>query len=119
MYNYCKVECNCSTSVGRVDELKFPSVGPTMTSSSRELVQLSTGVSLEVEITPPSSSAHEETKLAVCLHPWSWLGGQSLAFDVASLLEMHLNMQAGWTIRRPIIFHSECFSDRMLECCCL
>ena len=41
-------------------------------------IQLPTGVSLEVELTePPSATDHrQEKKLAVCLHPWSWLGGQ-------------------------------------------
>ncbi|EGN98980.1 hypothetical protein SERLA73DRAFT_181742 [Serpula lacrymans var. lacrymans S7.3] len=42
--------------------------------SMQELVPLPTGVSLEtVRIYPnPKQSS---TKLAVCLHPWSWLGG--------------------------------------------
>jgi hypothetical protein len=38
-----------------------------------DLVQLSTGVSLEVELT---ESPRGQGKLAVCLHPWSWLGGR-------------------------------------------
>lgn len=38
-----------------------------------DLVQLSTGVSLEVELT---EYPREQGKLAVCLHPWSWLGGR-------------------------------------------
>jgi len=41
------------------------------------LVQLPTGVSLEVELTEsPLLADHGQGKLAVCLHPWSWLGGQ-------------------------------------------
>ncbi|KAJ7178569.1 Alpha/Beta hydrolase protein [Mycena crocata] len=39
------------------------------------LVPLRTGVSLEVKLSPPPT-AHDDHKLAVCLHPWSWLGGQ-------------------------------------------
>ena len=40
-----------------------------------DLVQLPTGVSLEVELTDAPTD-HGQGKLAVCLHPWSWLGGR-------------------------------------------
>ncbi|KAF7330476.1 Peptidase-S15 domain-containing protein [Mycena venus] len=39
------------------------------------LVPLRTGVSLEVKISPPPNVI-DLHKLAVCLHPWSWLGGR-------------------------------------------
>ncbi|KAJ7274511.1 Alpha/Beta hydrolase protein [Mycena haematopus] len=39
------------------------------------LVPLPTGVSIEVNISPPSNDT-DVRKLAVCLHPWSWLGGR-------------------------------------------
>ncbi|KAJ6577170.1 Alpha/Beta hydrolase protein [Mycena capillaripes] len=39
------------------------------------LVPLRTGVSLEVKLSPPPNTG-DEHKLAVCLHPWSWLGGR-------------------------------------------
>ncbi|KAJ7773100.1 Alpha/Beta hydrolase protein [Mycena metata] len=39
------------------------------------LVSLRTGVSVEVRLSPPPPSSGEH-KLAVCLHPWSWLGGR-------------------------------------------
>ncbi|KAF7375006.1 Peptidase-S15 domain-containing protein [Mycena sanguinolenta] len=39
------------------------------------LVPLSTGVSLEVKSSPPPNDS-DVRKLAVCLHPWSWLGGR-------------------------------------------
>ncbi|KAK7033025.1 peptidase-S15 domain-containing protein [Favolaschia claudopus] len=38
------------------------------------LVPLSTGVSLEVKLSPPANN--DVHKLAVLLHPWSWLGGR-------------------------------------------
>ncbi|KAF7327831.1 Peptidase-S15 domain-containing protein [Mycena kentingensis (nom. inval.)] len=40
------------------------------------LVPLSTGVSLEVHLSPPPPRDDSTNKLAVCLHPWSWLGGR-------------------------------------------
>ena len=40
-----------------------------------DLVQLPTGVSLEVELTDAATD-HDQGKLVVCLHPWSWLGGR-------------------------------------------
>ncbi|KAJ7034920.1 Alpha/Beta hydrolase protein [Mycena alexandri] len=41
------------------------------------LVPLRTGVSLEVKLSPPPPSADGPGhRLAVCLHPWSWLGGR-------------------------------------------
>jgi hypothetical protein len=47
---------------------------------SRQLVQLPTGVSLEVQLTTPPdlspSASDGGNKLAICLHPWSWLGGR-------------------------------------------
>jgi len=40
------------------------------------LIQLSTGVSLEASLEAPTGShGAQENKLAVLLHPWSWLGG--------------------------------------------
>ncbi|KAJ7494629.1 Alpha/Beta hydrolase protein [Mycena galericulata] len=50
------------------------------------LVPLRTGASLEVKLSPPpvASSAH---KLAVCLHPWSWLGGRMDDPVLLSLME--------------------------------
>lgn len=42
------------------------------------IVPLPTGVSLEVDLIKPipSVSLGANRKLAVCLHPWSWLGGR-------------------------------------------
>lgn len=37
------------------------------------MVRLPTGVSLQVDLIKSDTQAH---KLAICLHPWSWLGGQ-------------------------------------------
>ncbi|KAF8206574.1 Alpha/Beta hydrolase protein [Mycena galopus ATCC 62051] len=39
------------------------------------LVPLRTGVSLEVKLSPPPNDS-DTHKLALCLHPWSWLGGR-------------------------------------------
>ncbi|KAG5647369.1 hypothetical protein DXG03_000437 [Asterophora parasitica] len=41
-----------------------------------ELVKLPSGISLQVDLARPTSSTTEGEKLAICLHPWSWLGGQ-------------------------------------------
>ncbi|KAG2024010.1 hypothetical protein CC2G_001611 [Coprinopsis cinerea AmutBmut pab1-1] len=41
------------------------------------LIELPTGVSLDCTWLKPSSTTEEHPqRLAVCLHPWSWLGGQ-------------------------------------------
>lgn len=40
-----------------------------------ELVNLPNGACLEVDLEAPLSIGRE-SKLAICLHPWSWLGGQ-------------------------------------------
>ena len=43
-------------------------------------ITLPSGISLEVSIAQPSydepTDGPTESKLAICLHPWSWLGGQ-------------------------------------------
>lgn len=39
------------------------------------LIPLPTGVSLETDLDYPPESSHEGNKLAILLHPWSWLGG--------------------------------------------
>jgi hypothetical protein len=41
-----------------------------------DVVQLPTGVSVEVELTESLPTDRGQGKLAVCLHPWSWLGGR-------------------------------------------
>ncbi|KAJ7052567.1 Alpha/Beta hydrolase protein [Mycena amicta] len=51
------------------------------------LVPLSTGVSLEVHISPPQAVNKNGNKLAVCLHPWSWLGGRMNDPVLRSLLK--------------------------------
>ncbi|KDQ56986.1 hypothetical protein JAAARDRAFT_131498 [Jaapia argillacea MUCL 33604] len=43
---------------------------------SRKLIPLSSGVLLEADLSvPPTNQDEEGNRLAVCLHPWSWLGG--------------------------------------------
>jgi uncharacterized protein len=40
-------------------------------------ITLPSGISLEASIAQPSYDERPaERKLAICLHPWSWLGGQ-------------------------------------------
>ena len=41
-------------------------------------ITLPSGISLEANLTRPSynESTQADKKLAICLHPWSWLGGQ-------------------------------------------
>lgn len=39
-------------------------------------IQLPSGVSLEADLeAPPNGPSEQENKLAILLHPWSWLGG--------------------------------------------
>lgn len=54
-----------------------------ITSFSHEKILLPSGLALEANLSVPlryrsaeASQQVEENKLAVCLHPWSWLGGQ-------------------------------------------
>lgn len=39
------------------------------------LIRLATGASLEADVEAPAEYNTQETKLAILLHPWSWLGG--------------------------------------------
>jgi len=41
-------------------------------------IELPSDIQLQADIWKPSFSAHarDGNKLAVCLHPWSWLGGR-------------------------------------------
>lgn len=42
-----------------------------------QTVHLPSGLKLEVHLSAPvSNNTTNERKLAVCLHPWSWLGGR-------------------------------------------
>ncbi|THV03172.1 alpha/beta-hydrolase [Dendrothele bispora CBS 962.96] len=49
-------------------------------------IQLSSVV-LKAQYFPPSQQAHGNNKLAILLHPWSWLGGQMTDPVLTSLLE--------------------------------
>ena len=43
------------------------------------IIDLETGVSLEYKLVNPTSAAPSDEKpqkVAICLHPWSWFGGQ-------------------------------------------
>ncbi|KAG6832792.1 hypothetical protein H0H92_009410 [Tricholoma furcatifolium] len=51
-----------------------------------QLVKLSSGVALEVDLDAPPT-AGEVNKLAICLHPWSWLGGRKDDPVLLSLLD--------------------------------
>ncbi|XP_006459105.1 hypothetical protein AGABI2DRAFT_218018 [Agaricus bisporus var. bisporus H97] len=55
------------------------------------LVPISTGISLELDLIKPRQPQEQESKLAICLHPWSRLGGRKsdpvLAFLAEVLLE--------------------------------
>jgi len=47
--------------------------------SNIQFIKLPTGVTLEAELSEPLTipESHDDgNNLAVCLHPWSWLGGQ-------------------------------------------
>lgn len=51
--------------------------GPDFMRPNVEVIDLPTGVSLEAILLKPPATTHSEgTKLAICLHPWSWLGGR-------------------------------------------
>ena len=45
---------------------------------SEELfIDLPTGISVEADLWRPQAPDSEEgNKIAICLHPWSWLGGR-------------------------------------------
>ncbi|KAI0789879.1 alpha/beta-hydrolase [Abortiporus biennis] len=45
---------------------------------THEKIKLPSGLELEVTLSIPQQNINEESlvKLAVCLHPWSWLGGR-------------------------------------------
>ncbi|KAF9565206.1 alpha/beta-hydrolase [Agrocybe pediades] len=45
-------------------------------SPESQLVSIPTGVSLQTDLWQPSHPAGDNNKLAVLLHPWSWLGGR-------------------------------------------
>ncbi|KAF9446303.1 alpha/beta-hydrolase [Macrolepiota fuliginosa MF-IS2] len=50
-------------------------------------VSLPTGVSLEADLLKPNGLDENGCKLAICLHPWSWLGGQKDDPVLASLVD--------------------------------
>ena len=44
---------------------------------SYEQIELPSGLKLEASLSfPANCEASTASKLAVCLHPWSWLGGR-------------------------------------------
>ena len=54
-----------------------------------DIIDLPTGVSLEAILLKPPATTHlEGTKLAICLHPWSWLGGR---------------MEDPWVVHTPLV----------------
>lgn len=67
-----------------------------------EIIDLPIGVSLEAILPKAPITTHSEgTKVAVCLHPWSWLGGR---------------MENPWVIHtlRCLLTHSKRHSGRPL-----
>ncbi|KAJ7104258.1 Alpha/Beta hydrolase protein [Mycena belliarum] len=62
------------------------------------LVPLPTGVSLEVQLSAPPTPGNPR-KLAVCLHPWSWLGGR-MDDPVLSALMTPLLLARGFHVVR-------------------
>ncbi|KAJ6544777.1 Alpha/Beta hydrolase protein [Mycena vulgaris] len=62
------------------------------------LVPLPTGVSLEIKLSPPPIPSNEH-KLAVCLHPWSWLGGRMNDPVLCSLMEPLLHARGYHVLR--------------------
>ncbi|KIJ89671.1 hypothetical protein K443DRAFT_618900, partial [Laccaria amethystina LaAM-08-1] len=57
-----------------------------------EVIDLLTGVSLEaILLKPPATTHSQETKLAICLHPWSWLGGRMKDPVLVSLVDRLLS----------------------------
>ncbi|KIP10516.1 hypothetical protein PHLGIDRAFT_65555 [Phlebiopsis gigantea 11061_1 CR5-6] len=63
------------------------------------LIRLPSSLSLEARLsTPRGATAASTRKLAVCLHPWSWLGGQMndpVLHAISSVL-----LEAGYTVLR-------------------
>lgn len=60
------------------------STRPTRLSDGHQLVDLPSGTRLECHVSLAPASAHtadelddaDQGKLALCLHPWAWLGGR-------------------------------------------
>lgn len=50
----------------------MPEIGPL----SHELIELPSGVRLELSLFIPKTPPEGPSKVAICLHPWSWLGGR-------------------------------------------
>ena len=52
-------------------------VAPVISAFDHEQIELPSGLVLEASLSvPPVGVSQTGTKLAVCLHPWSWLGGR-------------------------------------------
>lgn len=66
---------------------------------SHELIALPSGLQLEASLSLPTNTpADTPTKLAVCLHPWSWLGGR-MDDPVVHALKAPL-LRAGYAVLR-------------------
>ncbi|EPQ52764.1 alpha/beta-hydrolase [Gloeophyllum trabeum ATCC 11539] len=63
-----------------------------------KLIELPSRLSLEVDIIFPSEGEAGPTKLAVCLHPWSWLGGRKE--DPTLMCLQRVFLRAGYCVVR-------------------
>lgn len=77
-------------------------------------VSLPSGVALQTDIWKPSNSLQdgEGNKLAVCLHPWSWLGGRKedpyvVLYFLSQMLDLriayHLAVRVLWSLVEPLL----------------
>jgi len=68
--------------------------------SESRLVSLPTGISLQTDLWRPSTvNPGEYNKLAVLLHPWSWLGGRKedpYAFHQSSSMVVSYSASTGY-----------------------
>ncbi|KJA19450.1 hypothetical protein HYPSUDRAFT_143778 [Hypholoma sublateritium FD-334 SS-4] len=69
--------------------------------SEEFLIELSTGVTVEADLWKPQA-AEEGNKIAICLHPWSWLGGRKGDPVLMSLIEPLVHQK----------YHVLCYNSR-------
>lgn len=75
------------------------------------LIDLCPGLSLEIDLSRPTSDISETqnvgNKLAICLHPWSWLGGRMndpWVFWLPLALKFLMNPQCTDVIMRAAVY---------------
>ncbi len=79
-------------------------VAPVVSAFDHEKIELPSGLVLEASLSVPTAGvSHTGAKLAVCLHPWSWLGGRmndpyvcELSYNVKATLTSVVFVSISW-----------------------